>query len=388
VSWSTIELGNHVEKVLTWNPTNKNDQSLFSYIDLSSIDKDRKEIDKNNIAEIISSEAPSRARQLVAAGDVLIATVRPNLNGVAIVPTCLDGATASTGYCVLRADEKGLHGKYLYYWAQTNIFISDMMSKATGATYPAVSDKIIKESKIPCPTLEEQKRIANILYKTDVIRRKRQQAINLADEFLRAVFLDMFGNLVTNPKGWEVKPIMEVAPFSPLRNVSITDDEKVWLLNLDQVESNSGQVISKYICEYAQVGDSTSWFDQSHVLYCKLRPYLNKVVMPDSTGLATSELIPLRPNPVHLNREYLTMYLRSESFVTWATNKVAGAKMPRLSTSELREHVITLPPMNLQNKFASIYHKIVEIKKKYEIATLACDDGFASLSQKAFSGDL
>lgn len=248
--------------------------------------------------------------------------------------------------------------------------------------------KFLKENLVPVPPLEEQKRIAAILDKADAIRRKRQQAIKLADEFLHAVFLDMFGNPVTNPKGWEVKPIIEVAPFAPLRNVSIADDGKVWLLNLDQVESNSGQVISKYICEYAQVGDSTSWFDQSHVLYCKLRPYLNKVVMPDSTGLATSELIPLRPNPMYLNREYLTMYLRSESFVTWATNKVAGAKMPRLSTSELREHQITLPPMNLQNQFASIYHKIIEIKKNYEIATLKCDNGFASLSQKAFSGDL
>lgn len=276
---------------------------------------------------------------------------------------------------------------YLYHFLNSTNF-RNWTKSASGANIKNIRISELAEYKLLLPPIEEQKRIATILDKADSICRKRQKAIKLADEFLRTVFLDMFGDPVTNPKEWEVKPFVEAAPFSPLRNVSVTDDEKVWLLNLDQVESNSGKIISKYICDYVQVGNSTSWFDQSHVLYCKLRPYLNKVVMPDSSGLATSELIPLRPNPTYLNREYLTMYLRSESFVKWATNKVAGAKMPRLSTSELREHQITLPPMNLQNKFSSIYHKIAEIKKKYEMATLACDDGFASLSQKSFSGDL
>src|SRR5690606_37723935 len=69
--------------------------------------------------------------------------------------------------------------------------------------------KFLKETYVPVPPLLEQKRIAAILDKADAIRRKRQQAIQLADEFLRAVFLDMFGDPVTNPKGWEVKPLKQ-----------------------------------------------------------------------------------------------------------------------------------------------------------------------------------
>lgn len=150
MSWPLVQIGRCVEKVRTWNPTG-GPECIFQYVDLSSVDKSKKIIDLDDVAEISSADAPSRARQLVVTGDVLVATVRPNLNGVAVVPAELNGATASTGYCVLRADEKNLHGRYLFYWVQTDSFVEEMMSKATGANYPAVSDKIIKESQIPLP---------------------------------------------------------------------------------------------------------------------------------------------------------------------------------------------------------------------------------------------
>lgn len=209
MSWPLVQIGRYTEKVRTWNPA-AGSEGIFRYIDLGSVDKSRKVIDLDNVAEISAVDAPSRARQLVVAGDVLVATVRPNLNGIAMVPTELSGATASTGYCILRADEKNLHGRYLYYWVQTSSFVEDLMSKAIGANYPAVSDKIIKESYIPLPSLPEQKRIAAILDKADAIRRKRQQAIQLADDFLRAVFLDMFGDPNSNPKGADILSMTEV----------------------------------------------------------------------------------------------------------------------------------------------------------------------------------
>ena len=94
------ELGKHVENVKSWNPQQASSNEMFSYIDLSSIDKDKKVIDLTQIQRIVSVNAPSRARQIVKKSDILVSTVRPNLNGVAFVPDDLDNATASTGYCV------------------------------------------------------------------------------------------------------------------------------------------------------------------------------------------------------------------------------------------------------------------------------------------------
>jgi type I restriction enzyme, S subunit len=109
------ELGKHLESVKSWNPQQVKTEEVFSYIDLSSVDKDKKAIVLNQIQQVMTANAPSRARQIVEKSDILVSTVRPNLNGVALVPGALNNATASTGYCVLRANEKTLNAKYLFY---------------------------------------------------------------------------------------------------------------------------------------------------------------------------------------------------------------------------------------------------------------------------------
>lgn len=106
--WKTVALGDLVEPAKTWNPLRSPSDEVFDYIDLSAVDQEAKLI--IGAREVSCDEAPSRARQLVARGDVLVSTVRPNLNGVARVPDQLDGATASTGFCVLRARESKFDG--------------------------------------------------------------------------------------------------------------------------------------------------------------------------------------------------------------------------------------------------------------------------------------
>ena len=101
-AYPSTPLGSCVLRVETWNPLRAAPDEEFRYIDLSAVDQDTKSI--TEAREIACAEAPSRARQLVRTGDVLVSTVRPNLNGVARVPNDLNGATASTGFCVLRPD--------------------------------------------------------------------------------------------------------------------------------------------------------------------------------------------------------------------------------------------------------------------------------------------
>ena len=200
-----------VKRISTWDPRKESSSKSFKYIDLSSIDKEKKIIDQEQVVSIEPGKAPSRARQLIELDDVLVATVRPNLNGVALVDDIqYSGATASTGYCVLRPNKELLEPKYLYFWVRTNHFINEMVKLSTGANYPAISDRTVKSSNIPLPFLEEQKRIAAILDKADAIRRKRQQAIDLTDQLLRSVFLELFGDPVTNPKGWRRIALQDV----------------------------------------------------------------------------------------------------------------------------------------------------------------------------------
>lgn len=179
--WEEYPIADCVGKCQTWNPKSSAAGS-FDYIDLSSVDKGTKSIASTERYEC--SDAPSRARQLVETGDVLVATVRPNLNGVAAVNGAHHGMTASTGYCVLRPDKDRLDSRFLFHWVRTRVFVRRMVEVATGANYPAVSDGKIKASKIPLPPLADQKRIAGILDAADALRAKRHEALAQLDTLL------------------------------------------------------------------------------------------------------------------------------------------------------------------------------------------------------------
>ncbi len=158
-------------------------------------------------------------------------------------------------------------------------------------------------------------------------------------------------------------PLIEVAPPRPSSRRP-SPEEDVWLLNLDQVESESGSILSCRQVKGSEVSTSTVAFDGTHVLYSKLRPNLNKVVLPYAAGYCTSELLPLKPDPRRLDRGYLAHYLRSSAFVAWAVSRTDGAKMPRVKMDALREHCIPLPELQAQQRISAILDKADAIRKK------------------------
>ncbi len=142
--------------------------------------------------------------------DLLVSTVRPNLNAVAQVTAELDGQIASTGFAVLRPDPKRIHPRYLFFRVITDAFISDMVAQAKGAGYPAVSDRIVSNHKLPLPPLPEQHRIVEILDQADALRRQRREADELSKRILPALFQEMFGDLNSVHEKWPTKVITEV----------------------------------------------------------------------------------------------------------------------------------------------------------------------------------
>lgn len=166
----------------------------------------------------------------------------------------------------------------------------------------------------------------------------------------------------------------DVAPAKPLRETSFCNQKEVWYLNLDQIVSNTGQILEEVIAPVSKANNSTHWFDERHVLYSKLRPYLNKVVVPYKKGVATTELVPLMPDPKRLIREYLAYYLRSTKFVNWIKSQVDGAKMPRVSMKIFWEHEISLPTLSEQERIVAILDKATAIRSKRQAAMKLADD--------------
>ena len=193
--WEWKEINNIIEKTKNKAPQNELEKK-FTYIDISSINSDTFTIDTPKTLK--GSEAPSRAKKEVIQNDIVFATTRPNLKNIAVIKEEYDNPIASTGFCVLRANET-IHYKYLFFYVLSNVFYKQVEKSIRGAQYPAVSDADVKKISIPLPPILEQKRI---VYKLDSLFEKIDKSIALhqknmdeADVFMGSVLNDIFGEL-------------------------------------------------------------------------------------------------------------------------------------------------------------------------------------------------
>ena len=152
-----------------------------------------------------------------------------------------------------------------------------------------------------------------------------------------------------------------------IEKASMPSGNNVWVLNLDAVEKGTGKVIVKNRMKADSAGTSTVAFTADAVLYSKLRPNLNKVVVADEPGLATSEMLPLIVNPEVLDRRYFAYLLRSNSFVNLAVSSTAGSKMPRMNKKTLRNAVFPIPSLELQHQRIDLLSSIEKARTKAEL---------------------
>ena len=395
MSWKEYPIADCVGKCQTWNPKSRGAGS-FDYIDLSSVDKGTKSISSTEQYEY--SDAPSRARQLVETDDVLVATVRPNLNGVALVNGAHHGMTASTGYCVLRPDKDKLDSRFLFHWVKTDVFVRRMVDVATGANYPAVSDAKVKASKIPLPSLAEQKRIARLLDSADALRVKRREALAQLDTLLQSTFLDMFGDPVANPMGWEVTTVSRIGSIqgglqvtSKRRSLPI---ERPYLrvanvfrgfLELDEIKTIR-------LTESELLRTSLDYEDILIVEGHGNKAEIGRCARWDgSIGQCVHQnhLIRLRCDPSKASPIYVENFINSpggrRSLI--GTSRTTSG-LNTISVSKVGSSEIQLPSLDLQHRFASIVASIERQKASQRAHLAELDTLFASLQSRAFRGDL
>ena len=250
-----------------------------------------------------------------------------------------------------------------------------MLSKGRQALSPRVKWEHLKDYEFSIPSSSDgQKRLADLLWGAYRLKEAYKRLLTATDEMVKSQFIEMFGNPVSNDRNWECEPIRSIAPESPATHIS---DNQVWLLNLDMIESGTGNIVEKVFIPKENV-ISAQPFDEGNVLFSKLRPYLNKVVCPNGKGYATTELVPLRPKQDKLNKTFFTYLLRSDQFVQFANDISGGTKMPRMPLKELREFKCILPPIKLQEGFATIVRQAD--KSKF--------GGFKSQFIEMISGDV
>lgn len=385
-------LADLVIPVETWNPGRSGPEESFQYIDLGAVDQETKSI--VGARSVACADAPSRARQLIKARDILVSTVRPNLNGVAKVPDEFGGATASTGFCVVRPKPELLDSSYLFHWVKSTEFVSEMVKEATGASYPAVSDRIVLASRIPIPPLPEQRRIAAILDQAEALRAKRREALALLDELQRGIFIEMFGDPVTSPKGCAPATLgdcVEEMQYGPrfyneaysddgIRIVRITDLDGAGDLDFDAMprmdvdeETRTKFTLSAGDIVFARTGATVGKVAliKEHDPECIAGAYFIRMQFQ-------SRILP----------EYAFSVLQSKSVQSLIVAQSRQAAQQNFSGPGLRRLPMPVPPLERQRQFAKRLEAIGREKRRQSAGLDLLDELFKSLQHRAFRGEL
>lgn len=179
------------------NPKNLKKENFF-YVDIASINNDSGIIEEPKYLSV--NEAPSRARKLIEANDVLISTTRPYLRGFAKVPENLNGEIASTGFAVLKCHKDKILPDYLFSFVRTQSFLDQIIPLMRGASYPAVTDKDVRSVKIILPSINDQEQFVEIAKEFDNLLKEHYEAKRIAEEEFQSLLNMAFTGELTARK--------------------------------------------------------------------------------------------------------------------------------------------------------------------------------------------
>lgn len=391
MSWPMVTLGELVSIKGGGTPSKSDNSFWDGNIPWASV-KDLKGSEISVTVDSISElGVKNSATNIIPAGTIITAT-RMALGKFAI--NTIDMAINQDLKALLIKDTNKVSRDYLFRFLESRAQF--IQAEGKGATVKGVTLDFLKAIEVPLPPIAEQRRIAAILDKADAIRRKRQQAIQLADDFLRAVFLEMFGDPVTNPKGWEEAVLKDIAdirsgvtkgkkinpddaitlPYMRVANVqdgylalddiqeitiSRRDAEKCKLMIGDILLTEGGDP-DKLGRGYVWSGEIDNCIHQNHIFsvrvndQSKIRPAFLSAVISSQRG----------------KQYFLKVGKQTTGIAT-------------INKTVLSEFLPFLPPVEVQDKY-------LEISKKVRSLFLGwgdnCSYAFNALSQKAFSGQL
>lgn len=390
MNWSMVNIGQTCLPTQIRDPR-KNPDKSFMYVDISSIDRGLKVI--SLAPEILGPDAPSRARKEIHKGDILVSTVRPNLNTVAMVPPELDGQIASTGFCVLRPKNAVIEGKFLFYYTTTPDFIGILTNKVRGAHYPAVADGDVKEIALPLPPISEQRRIAEILDQADRLRKLRAVADAKARRILPALFIKMFGDPATNPKGWEQKTLAQTGskvryglgqpPEKAIDGVPLiraTNIKQGFISKEDMVYVNPNSVPST----------RNAFLDANEVLVVRSGAYTGDIaqVTEEWEGSVVGYDLVITPSD-KLRAEFiesylLTPYIQKNYFVAHKSR----AGQPHLNASQLENTPFYVPSKDKQDDYKNMVEGVRKLHAKRKNREKQIQKMFQVILHRAFTGNL
>ena len=187
------------------------------------------------------------------------------------------------------------------------------------------------------------------------------------------------------PQDWQWIALNKAADCRAAAKVdSASLNDTDWVLDLEDIDGGSGKVIATATFAERRSLSTKASFQKGDVLYGKLRPYLNKVVIADRPGFCTTEIIPLRPQ-TFVAAGYLRLFLRSPHFLRYAAAKNYGMKMPRLGTQDLESAAVPLPPLAEQKRIVAKVDELMTLCDRLEAQQQERETRHAALARASLA---
>ena len=398
MSWPLVKLGELVKvkggKRLPKGSGYSESKTAYPYIRVT--DFKNNSVRNSGLVYIEKEIQEKIARYTISCDDVYI-SIAGTIGIVGIIPEHLDGANLTENAAKLVINNKGqLDKNYLVRFLSTAGQTQIHERKKT-TSQPKLALFRIEEVEIPLPPLDEQKRIAAILDKADAIRRKRQQAIQLADDFLRSVFLDMFGDPVLNPKGLpqvKLTELSDVISGYAFKSAEYIDDGE------DSVRLCRG---ANTLTGYFDWKDTVYWnkeklagiqnykIKSGDVILAMDRPWISSglkvCVFPENERdtYLVQRVARIRPkNPKYT--DFLYASILSKAFEKHCCP--TETTVPHISPVELKNFNVLVPDEKLVEKYHDAVVKVRKFKLAMQKSAVEASNAFNSLSQKSFAGEL
>ena len=393
-----------------------------------------KKINTVNLGDVVNFEGggtPSKANAAYWDGDIPWASVKdisgPELSstidyiteeglansasrivpaGNVILPTrmALGRAAINTVDVAINQDlrvaypHQNLDRRYLLWFIISNARLIE--SLGSGATVKGITLDKLRDLQIPLPPLAEQKRIAAILDKADAIRRKLQQSLRLSDDFLRSVFLDMFGDPEGN--GWEIKTIEDVlaprkgairtGPFGSNLLHSEFVAEGIAVLGIDNaVQNKFAPGKPRFITEEKYQSLKHYTVHPGDVLITIMGTCGRCAIVPDNipTAINTKHLCCISLDRKKCLPEFLHSYFLLHPMAkSYLAQTAKGAIMDGLSGGVIKRMPIPEVPMPLQKQYAKLVKNRTALVDRLTHQLAESENLFSSLQQRAFRGEL
>ena len=185
---------------------------------------------------------------------------------------------------------------------------------------------------------------------------------------MQSQFIEMFGDFQTNPKGW---PLASFDQFATIDAVMTTEYDKYAdypHIGIDSIEKDSGVLRGYRTVKEDNVISGKYIFTPKHIIYSKIRPNLNKVALPEFDGLCSADAYPILVNENVCDRMFLAAVLRSNYFLEYILGFSARSQMPKVNRKQISGFTMPLPPLDMQQEFATIMRQSDKSKFNVQIA--------------------